>query len=210
MTMEYTIHLRETKGKKIYIDPEYEEGIYLYPGEIKKEKLTEGGSISEESFHALREEYAVPRAKKRALGILVKKDCTERELRKKLETSFHDVPSIDRAPDFVKEQGYVDDDRYAREYLFYKKGRKSYRQIRMELSGKGIDGRILDELFEEAGGQRQEDLIPHVRKYIRRFPKMDAAAEQKTCAHFGRKGYSLGMVREILVLLREEDGEEFC
>ena len=48
MTMEYTIHLRETRGKKIYIDPEYEEGIYLYPGEIKKEKLTEGGSISEE------------------------------------------------------------------------------------------------------------------------------------------------------------------
>ena len=202
--MEYVIHLQETGKKKIYVEPEYGEGIYLYPGEIKKQKLTEGTVISEETFFRLREEYAIPRAKKRALGILVKRDCTERELRDKLKNSLNDSFSVDRAIDFGKAQGYVDDERYAAEYLSYKRGKKSYRQIRMELMRKGISGATLDALFEEAGGQTEEDLRPHVYRYIRKFPVLDAVARQKTCAHFCRKGYAAGLVREIL----EEIGSE--
>lgn len=202
--MDYTIHLHKTSGKKIYVDPEYTEGIYLYPVEIKKHKLTEGCIITEEQFCRLWEEYAVPRAKKRALGILVKKDCTEQELCDKLAASFHDARSVERALAFVKEHGYVDDRNYAKEYLYYKKGKKSYRQIRMELSKKGISGQILDELFEETGAQRKEDLQLHVQKYIRKFPVMDALARQKTCAHFCRKGYETGLVREVLEDLSPE------
>lgn len=196
--MDYTIHLHKTSGKKIYVDPEDTEGMYLYPGEIKKYKLTEGCTLTQEQFQSLWEEYAVPRAKKRALGILVKKDCTEKELYDKLTASFHDSRSVERAMAFVKEHGYVDDTNYAKEYLYYKKGKKSYRQIRMELSRKGISEQILDALFEESGTQAKEDLQPHVQKYIRKFPVLDAVAKQKTCAHFYRKGYAVGLVREII------------
>ena len=203
--MEFVIHMYETKGKKICVKPEHEEGIYLYPGEIRKQKLADGDRISEETFCRLREEYAVPRARKRALGILVKKDCTEQELREKLAASLNDSFSVERALDFVKEQGYVNDENYAKEYLYYKKERKSYRQIRMELSRKGIAGHILDALFEEAGSQEEEDIRPHVIKYIRKFPELDAVAVRKTCAHFYRKGYPAGLIRKILEETREED-----
>ncbi len=196
--MELIIHLHKTKGKKIYVEPEYEEGIYLYPGEIKKQKLQDGDSVSAETFEKLRKEYAVPRAKKRALGILVKKDCTEKELRDKLTASFNDSQSIEEALTFVREHGYVDDENYAREYLHDKKGRKSYLQIRTELSGKGIAGQILDRVFEEAGSQQEEDIRPQVMKYIRKFPELDAVAVQKTCAHFYRKGYPVGRIRQII------------
>ena len=196
--MDYIIHLVKTGGRKVCVEPEYEEGIYLYPGEIRKAGLKDGMELPEQDFRQLREEYAVPRAKKRALGILVKKDCTEKELRDKLTGSLHDAFSVERAIAFVKENGYVDDAAYARDYLYYKRGRKSFRQIRMELTRKGIEGQILDALFEEAGGQDAEELRPLVLKYIRRFPEMDAAAKQKTYAHFCRKGYPLSLVREIL------------
>lgn len=196
--MELIIHLHKTKGKKIYVEPEYEEGVYLYPGEIKKQKLQDGDSVSAETFEKLRKEYAVPRAKKRALGILVKKDCTEKELRGKLTASLNDSQSIEEALTFVREHGYVDDENYAREYLHDKKGRKSYLQIRMELTRKGIAGQILDMVFEEAGSQQEEDIRPQVMKYIRKFPELDQAAVRKTCAHFYRKGYSAGMIRQII------------
>lgn len=196
--MDYIIHLRPTRGKKIYVEPEYEEGIYLYPGEIKKQKLVDGDAVSAETFQKLREEYAVPRAKKRALGILVKKDCTEQELRDKLTASLNDSWSVDAALCFARDHGYVNDENYAREYLNYKKGRKSYRQIRMELARKGITGQILDMVFEEAGSQPEEDIRPQVKKYIRKFSELDAAAVQKTCAHFYRKGYPSDVIRKIL------------
>ena len=71
----YPIHLKEN-GKKIYVDPEGEEGVFLYPGEIKREKLREKEQITGEELEMLRQKYAIPRAINRALGILVKKDCT--------------------------------------------------------------------------------------------------------------------------------------
>ena len=43
--MSYTVTLRETDKKKVYVDPGIREGIYLYPGEIKKLKLLEGSML---------------------------------------------------------------------------------------------------------------------------------------------------------------------
>ena len=64
---------------------------------------------------------------------------------------------------------------------------------------------MADALFEEAGSQEEEDIRPHVIKYIRKFPELDAVAVQKTCAHFYRKGYPAGLIRKILEETREKD-----
>jgi len=98
---EYRINLRKTKGKKIFLDPEGAEGIYLYPGEIKKNRLSDGGVISDMVLEELRTVYSIPRAKKRALGILVKQDKTTQELREKLLTSMHDSYSVNEAIDLL-------------------------------------------------------------------------------------------------------------
>lgn len=193
----YPIHLKEN-GKKIYVDPEGEEGVFLYPGEIKRERLREKEQITGEELEMLRQKYAIPRARKRALGILVKKDCTEKELRDKLTASLHDSVSVENAMDFVRKQGYVDDENYAREYLAWKRGKKSFRQIRQELKRKGIGESILCLLFEECEEQGEDDLRPHIQKYIRRFPEWNKEAWQKTCAHFYRKGYAADLIQKIL------------
>lgn len=196
--MEYKIHLQKTTGKKIYVEIGCGEGMYLYPGELKKQQWKEGERICQESFEQTRQKYAIPRAKKRALGILVKKDCTEKELRDKLTTSLHDAISVQEAMSFVKSNGYINDEIYAKEYLDVKKKKKSFRQIRMELKQKGISEQILDQVFEENGEQSQEDIRPLLLKYIRKFSVLDASAKQKTCAYFYRKGYSLEPVKQIL------------
>ena len=196
--MEYIISLKDTGGKKVYVDPGEREGVFLYPGEIKKLRLQEGSRLEAETFEQIRKEYAIPRAKKRALGILAKKDRTEKELRDKLKESLHDEYSLEEAMLFVKSFGYVDDYAYAKDYLYFKKKKKSYLQIRRELKEKGISGQILEIVFEEAGTQELEDIRPHVEKYMKKFSEIDTAALQKTCAYFYRKGYSTELVREII------------
>lgn len=179
------------------------EGIFLYPGEIKKERLQEKEQITGEELETLRRKYAIPRARKRALGILVKKDCTEKELRDKLTASLNDGISIENTMDFVRANGYVDDENYAREYLAWKRGKKSFRQIRQELRKKGISESVLGLLFEECKDQSEEDLRPHIQKYIRKFPEWNREAWQKTCAHFYRKGYAIDLVQKILAEEKE-------
>lgn len=203
--MEYRISLHMTDGKKIYVDPGFCDGVYLYPGEVKKKKLVDGQVLSEEELSDLREEFGIPRAKKRALGILAKRDKTEAEIRKKLAESLTDPVSLEAAMDFVRSFGYVDDYRYSCDYLRNKRRRKSFRVIRMELSQKGIPGQILDEVFEEAGDQELSDVREQIRKYSKRFPKLDWEAQQKIQGHFYRKGYDGGLIRRILEEFPEEE-----
>ena len=196
--MDYYIRLKETKGKKIYLDPEGMEGIYLYPGEIKKSGLSDGMLLSDRQIENLRVTYVLPRAKKRALGILVKRDQTTHELQQKLIQSLYDSRSVREALSYVEEAGYVDDLEYARSYLRSKRGRKSFRMIRLTLAGKGIPEDILCQVFEEEEPQGEEDVEPAVRKYARRFSHLDRTAREKICSHFYSKGYDIQLIREIL------------
>ncbi len=201
--MMYEILLKPTSSKKIYVDLQEEEGFYLYPGEIRKCGLKDGSILSEEEITRIHKEYAIPRAKKRALGLLTKKDMTQKELVEKLESSLNDSKSIAAAMAFVIDHGYVDDENYAKDYVYFHKNRKSFRRIREELTRKGIDRSILQNIFEEEGSQDKESIRPLVIKYCRKFPELDYTAVQKICMHFGRKGYQLETIRQIVDELKE-------
>lgn len=199
------ISVEKTGGKKVYVCPEYGEGVYLYPGEIKKQGIGEKDCLTEQEMEQLRAEYAIPRAKKRAMALLIKKDYTEKELREKLSQSLHDRLSAEEALRYVLSHGYVDDMQYAKDYISSKKGRKSFRQIKRELSGKGISSQVMEIAFEEAGEQGTEEIRPLVEKYLRRFSEWNQDAMEKTCAHFYRKGYALRVVRQAVREIQEED-----
>ncbi len=205
--MQYKITLVDT-GKKIYVNPGEREGIYLYPGEIKKLKLEDGSEIAQDEFEKIRLEYALPRAKHRAIAILAKRDKTEKELREKLQQSLTDTQSLEETISYMKSCGYVDDEQYARDYLYFKKGRKSFLQIKMELQKKGISSQVLEEVFEEEGGQKIEDILVQVKKYMKKFSNPDFAAKQKIYAHFARKGYAGDLIREAMDQAEEEAEEE--
>ena len=203
--MSYTVTLRETDKKKVYVDPGIREGIYLYPGEIKKLKLLEGSMLEEDEFERIRLQYALPRAKHRAIAILAKRDKTEKELRDKLQQSLIDTKTLEETISYVRTCGYVDDLQYARDYIYFKKGRKSFLQIKMELQ-------VLETVFEEEGGQEMEDILMQIKKYMRRFPQLDYASRQKIYAHFALKGYNSELIREAMTkageLLEEESDTE--
>ena len=77
--MQYKITLTDTGKKKVYVNPGVREGIYLYPGEIKKLRLDDGSELEQDEFERIRLEYALPRAKHRAIAILAKRDKTEQD-----------------------------------------------------------------------------------------------------------------------------------
>ena len=206
--MFYTIALRQTEKKKVYVDPGIREGIYLYPGEIKKLKLENGSKIEEDEFERIRLQYAVPRAKHRAIAILAKRDKTEQELRDKLQQSLTDSQSLEETMAYVKACGYVDDAAYARDYLYFKRQRKSFLQIKVELQRKGISSQILEAVFEEEGGQKTEDILEQVKKYMRKFPEIDFTVRQKVYARFARKGYSADVIREAMAMAVADENED--
>lgn len=196
--MDHRIHLKKTGGKKIHVDPGDTEGFFLYPGEIRKSGLKDDMILQDEELEAIRQEYAVPRARRRALGLLARKDMTASELREKLESSLNDSRSVAQVMDFVTGRRYIDDEAYVRDYVSSHRTRKSFRQIRQILLRKGIDEDLLQQVMEGEEDQTPEDIRRQVEKYARKFPDLDYPSEQKILAHFARKGYSVHTVRSVL------------
>ncbi len=101
----------------------------------------------------------IRRARHRALHILERSDRTEQELRAKLERNYR-VEAVEDAISYVKQYHYLDDRRYAVNYLNSRGRVKSRRQVEQELLyKKGISKEILEEARTEAEPQDEREQI---------------------------------------------------
>lgn len=99
------------------------------------------------------------RAKHRALYLLERCDRTEQELRTKLSRNY-EPEVVEEAVRYVKEYDYINDKRYAVNYLNSRGQIKSRRQIEQELlCKKGISREVLEEALQEIEAQDERLLI---------------------------------------------------
>lgn len=121
----------------------------VYSGECHKMHLKEPGVLSEEEYRQLLHEVIGKRAKKRALHILEQMDRTEMQLRQKLQRSEYPEVCVDSAIDYVKQYRYLDDYRYACNYVRCAQEKKSKQRIRQDLMGKGVSSTLIESALEE-------------------------------------------------------------
>ncbi|MCI8597884.1 MAG: regulatory protein RecX [Lachnospiraceae bacterium] len=101
----------------------------------------------------------IKRAKHRALYLLERCDRTEQELRTKLSRNY-EPEIVEEAIRYVKQYDYINDKRYALNYLKSRGQVKSRRQVEQELLyKKGISRDILEEASQEAQPQDERLLI---------------------------------------------------
>ena len=112
--------------------------LYLYQNDLRKYSIKEGVDFSRDSYEKLVNETLIPRARKKSLDLLSRADCSEAVLRKKLALKNYLPYVIEDAINYVKSFNYINDERYAENYLNFRSKTKSTRQLKMELISKGI------------------------------------------------------------------------
>ncbi len=125
-----------TKKAKVLFDKE--PSLVLYKGEIRKLHWEEETEVSPEEYERVRRDIVEKRAKLYAMRLLQDQDRTEKEITDKIRRAGYDTATAQAALDYVKGFGYVDDERYASNYIDHYRGLKSHRQIRQDLTKKGI------------------------------------------------------------------------
>ena len=145
------------------------------------------------------------RAKRRALHILERSDRTEQELRDKLLKNY--LPEVvDAAVEYVKSYHYIDDHRYAVNYLNSRGKVKSSRQVEQELLyKKGISKSVLEGALEEAEPQ---DERAQIRRWMEKKHMDPAVADQNEKRRFYqfllRRGFRSS---DILAELRQTEDD---
>ncbi|MDO5294778.1 MAG: regulatory protein RecX [bacterium] len=203
-----TIEVIDKKKKKIT----FESGrtLFLYNSEVRKYHVSEGQAIDPSDYEDLIAAVN-KRAKLKAMDLLKRSDKTEQELRTKLKTSNFSEEAVNVALDYVMSYGYIDDERYASNYIRTKKKSKSKRAIEFDLSAKGVDRETIANCMEEEF--KYEDETEAIKKLIRKkVNNLDCLEEdkkQKLIASICRKGFSFEKVRTAFRELEENFDDEY-
>ena len=143
----------------------------------------------------------VRRAKLRALHLLTAMDRTEAKLREKLEVSYCEK-AVEEAVAYVKNYGYLNDERYVKVYIESKSRTKSRKQIEQELIyKKGVSKEAVYRGFEQA---EMADVVEVIQKYMQKKKidpqTCDYEQKQKFFAYMMRKGFQIEELKMVFGL----------
>lgn len=159
-----TVIKYEPQGKgKIRI--QFDTGVtgVFYRGEAARASLSDNASLEDDEYNTLISEVLGKRAKKRAMHLLEQMDRTEKQLRDKLAANEYPAECIDMAIDYVKSYHYLDDYRYAENFIRYSQEKMSRKQLEIKLMQKGVSRDIisgaLDTVYESDESQQIRALL---------------------------------------------------
>lgn len=146
------------------------------------------------------------KARKKALRLLEHMDRTEKGLTDRLLRAGFSEELTEDAVSYVKDYGYINDRRYALNYIMYRIHDKSRQKIFQELSGKGIDRQTIQDAWEEA----EELETPDERALLRQMvgkkyepgAELDEREMRRLYGYLARRGFRS---RDIFSVLEEMD-----
>ena len=173
--MTVTALIPETKGR-YRVCLQGEADLVLYGKELKQFGIAEGTDLSPEQYRRILEEVLIPRARKRAMHILERMDQTTAQLREKLQRSQYPEPVVEDAIAYVASFHYIDDERFARNFIRAYQQSRSRLRISRDLQGKGIDRDLIDRWLTEEYEVSETDQI---RELLRRKGYDQGARDRK-------------------------------
>ena len=188
---------------RIYLDGQF--AFILYKGELRQFQIKEGQELTEECYRQIMTQILPKRAKLRSMNLLQSRDYTRKQLEDKLKQGEYPQECIEEALSYVESYGYIDDRRYAGDYIEYHIQTKSRMRIETDLMRRGISKEVIRQAFEELSGlgvvQDEAALIRDLlnkRKYC-----ADTATKQEQQKMYGflyRKGFSPEVIVRVLEL----------
>lgn len=188
---------------RIYLDGQF--AFILYKGELRQFHIEEDQELSSESYQHIMKQILPKRAKLRSMNLLQSKDYTRKQLEDKLRQGEYPEVCIEEALAYVESYGYIDDQRYARDYIEYHMQNRSRNRIETDLMKKGISKEIVHKSFQELEeiGVKQDEMHLAVELLKKKKYNADTATRQEQQKMYGflyRKGFRPDIIYRALSL----------
>lgn len=150
-------------------------------------------------------EEMIQHAKKKALRLLEVQDRTEQQLYQKLIEQGYPESVVEQAIFYVKSFHYIDDSRYAGNYVRYRQETKSKRQLKLELYKKGVPSDVVEQVLEEEyEGDERELIRRHMEKKHFCIENADVKERNRMIGYLLRRGFSLEDIRCCMKMNMDE------
>lgn len=197
---------KDNKKSLIFLD--YDKAFSLYGSEVRKYNIKINEDIPETSYNEIMRELLPKRCMERALYILKNSDKTCNDMKIKLLQGDYPGMIIEEVIDKLLKWDYLNDERYAFNYVKYNIKTKSIKRISNELVIKGVPKKYIEKAFcevkeEEDLNHRQLELIK--KEFIKKkydFEKNDKSELNKIYASLLRKGFRYDDIEKVYNFLR--------
>ena len=141
-------------------------------------------------------------ATRKAMLLLQHMDRTEKGLSDRLRQAGFSSEAIESALNYVRSYGYLNDERYAENYIAFRMGCKSRQKILQELAGKGIDRQTAILAWERAAQVEEPDELAILRATVEKKCQPDTVLDEKGMRRLQgfllRRGFSYGDISHVL------------
>ena len=205
MTVTSVRELGTARSKRSEVTVDGALRFVLYDAEIRRYGISQGDEIDDAVFDEIMNSLLPERAKKRAMNLLKNRDYTEAALREKLTDGGYPDDAVRTALEYVKSYGYIDDERYAENYVRYRMESEPRRKLELKLLEKGIDRNtvrdVTDRCYEESDNGTEDPEDAQIRKLMKKKnidPETSTYEEkQKFMAAAVRRGYSYDAITRV-------------
>lgn len=171
-------------------------------------KSSSAGSAAEPEVPAEEESR---KAVEKAMNLLLSQDRTRKELQDRLYRAGFSEKASEYAVNYAMAFGYIDDLRYAANYLSFHKGNRSRKELRYKLMNKGVPPEVIAEAFMEYEAEDEREALRHMlckRLKGRHLSSMDYPEKNKITSYLARKGYAISAIRTIMKEWEQAEADE--
>lgn len=141
------------------------------------------------------------KAAEKAMNLLLQQDRTKKELQDRLYRAGFSEQASAYAMEYVTGFGYIDDLRYARNYISFHKGNRSKKELRYKLMNRGVESEVLALALEEYEPEEEQKALSRLlakRLKGKQLSDLEYAEQNKITAYLARKGFALPAIRRVM------------
>ena len=141
-------------------------------------------------------------ARRKAMLLLEHMDRTEKGLSDRLRQAGFSAEAVEDAMNYVRSYGYLNDLRYAENYISFRINSKSRQKILQELAGKGIDRETALSAWESAAEVETPYELAVLRSTVLKKYQEETVLDEKAMRRLQgfllRRGFSYGDISHVL------------
>lgn len=202
---------RRLTPKKIAVFVDGDQAFTISPRQLAQWDFVpeEGAELPMEQGEAFWKE-AERYAAHCAMNRLVRRDYAISELREALMRNGFSQSLAQSGVDYACSYGYMDDERFASEYVISRKENSSRQMLVFRLREKGVSDDIIEKVLEREGPDEAENIRRIIlKKYAGTdLPEKGSADYQKLCRSLVRRGYSWRDISRACLDCREAQKKE--
>lgn len=191
--------IEQMTKRKVRVFLDGEPAFVFSDKDMREWELQEGSELDGEKLGRLMQ-YIERMAARAAMELLIRRDYSEAELRQKLIGKGFSAAAAEKGVAYVQGYHYLDDERYARQFIAGCKGTVSRQMLIYKLRQKGISDDVIRLAMDETEWDDLDGIYYEIRKRYSAEVELSELSEkerQKFYQALLRKGYHYADIKRV-------------